>query len=290
MAVVLWTKYPASRRNEQAESGAPASDKQNPEQRSPSSTEQTAEKNSTANQPEENEAALPAPPPEKPLLVLNDAGGHVVVNQRGRLEGLHELPPDLRESVEQILATRTLRASPALTGWSTGAGDLRSELETQSTFAPLGPTDVVLETDRPTFHWRALGAANSYTVTVFDARLRQVATSGPVTGTEWTTANPLARGVTYSWQISAMKDGKRVVSPKPPLPEARFRILEQSTVVALARLKQSVGSSHLAMGVFYWKHGLLEDSEREFQALTKANPNSAVVKELLASIRFLRHR
>jgi len=39
------------------------------------------------------------------------------------------------------------------------------------------------------------------------------------------------------------------------------------------------------MGVFYWKHGLIEKAAREFRALAKANPNSTAVKELLASIR-----
>ena len=72
--------------------------------------------------------------------------------------------------------------------------------------------------------------------------------------------------------------------------EARFRILDQRAVVALAKLKESAGSSHLAMGVFYWKHGLIEESEREFQALAQANPNSTAVAELLASIRSLRRR
>ena len=127
-------------------------------------------------------------------------------------------------------------------------------------------------------------------MTIYDAKFREVGSSGPVTGTEWTTPNSLARGVTYSWQISALKDGEKVVSPKPPLPEARFRILDQRAVVALAKLKESAGSSHLAMGVFYWKHGLIEKSEREFQALAKANPNSTAVAELLASIRSLRRR
>ena len=102
--------------------------------------------------------------------------------------------------------------------------------------------------------------------------------------------NSLARGVTYSWQISASKDGETVVSPKPPLPQARFRILDQAAVLALANLKRSAGSSHLAMGVFYWKHGLIEDAEREFQALAAANPNSNVARELLKSVRALRRR
>ena len=284
MAVLLWTTYRASRQVERTATGSSESENQRPavekEHPSPASTGHATAENSPSNQPPVTR--------EQPLITLNDAGGQILVNQRGELEGLAELPPDLKESVERALATHRLRDSPAITGWSTGAGILRGELEKQDTFAPLGPTDVVLETDRPTFRWQALDAANNYTVTIYDASLRQVATSGPVTGIEWTTPNSLERGVTYSWQISALKDGKTIVSPKPPLPEARFRILDQRAVVALAKLKESAGRSHLVMGVFYWRHGLIEESEREFQALAQANPNSTAVAELLASIRSLR--
>lgn len=294
MAALLWATYPTSQRVEHAEAGPPASDKPSPvperEQPSPAPTAHTVQKISPANQLPEIRAALPTPPRGESLIVLNDAGGQVIVNPRGRLEGLPDLPPDLRESVEKALATRRLRASPALTEWSTDAGNLRSELEKQNTFAPLSPTDVVIETDRPTFRWRPLEQASDYIVTVYDAKLRQVGSSGPVTGTEWTIPHSLERGVTFSWQISALKDGKTVVSPKPPLPEARFKILDHPAVDALAKLKESAGSSHLAMGVFYWKHGLIEESEREFQALAKANPKSTAVKELLAGIRSLRRR
>jgi hypothetical protein len=266
-AVIWWARYPTARPVEKTETTP-----------SPAPSEHTTE--SAPSTPE-----LAKQPREEPLIVLNDAGGQVTVNQQGRLEGLHELPPDLRESVEKALATRQLRGSPALAGWTTGAANLRSGLEQQSTFAPLYPTDVVVETDRPAFRWRALEGGRDYVVTVFDDKLRQVATSGPVTGTEWTTPTALARGVTYSWQISAVKDGEKVVSPKPPLPEARFKILDHAAVAELAKLQKSAGSSHLVMGVFYWKHGLIEKSVREFRALAKANPNSAAVKELLASIR-----
>jgi len=285
-AVVLWTIYPAFRRVEQVQTGPPQSDKQahEKEQPSPASTQQqTTQTNSP---PGHAEAALR----EEPLIVLNDAAGQVTLNQRGRVEGLDELPPDLRESVGRALATHKLRASPALTGWSAGAGSLRGEVEGQSTLAPLDPTDVVIETDRPTFRWRALESARHYVVTIYDAKLRQVGSSGPITGTEWTTPNSLARGVTYSWQISASTNGQTIVSPKPPLPEARFRILDQAGVIALGKLKETAGSSHLAMGVFYWKHGLLEESEREFQALADANPNSTAATELLANIRSLRRQ
>jgi hypothetical protein len=275
MAILLWTTYRASRRVEHASTGSPESDRHvEKEQPSPAPTGHTTRENSPSNLPR-----------EEPLITLHDAGGQILVNQRGQLEGLDELPPELKESVERALATRRLRDSPALTGWSTGAGILRGEIEKQSTFAPLEPLDVVVETDRPKFRWQALGGARHYIVTIHNAKFREVAGSGPIVGTEWTIPNSLERGVTYSWQISAAsKDGKTVVSPKPPLPEARFRVLDQPAVAALANLRASAGSSHLVMGVFYWKHGLLEESEREFQALAKANPNSTVVAELLASI------
>jgi hypothetical protein len=274
---VVWTTYRASRRIDRAATGSSESEKQSPavdrEQPHP-----------------EKSPDLPTPPREEPLITLNDVGGQILVNQRGQLEGFDSLPPDLKESIERALATRRLRESPALTGWSTGAGILRSELEEQNTFAPLEPMDVVIETERPTFRWQALDGARSYIVTIHDAKFREVGSSGPIVGTEWAAPNSLERGGTYSWQISALKDGKTIVSPKPPLPEARFRILDKGAVVALAKLKKSAEGSHLVMGVFYWKHGLIEESEREFQALAKANPHSTAVTELLASIRSTLHR
>jgi hypothetical protein len=275
IAGFLWTTYRA-RRVEHA-----AVEKEQP---APASIEHPTPQNSASNQPREQSTLTH----EEPLLTLNDAGGQISVNRRGRLEGLDDLPPDLKDSVERALATRRLRDSPALTGWSTGAGILRSELEKQNTFAPLEPMDVVIESDRPRFRWQALEGARQYVVTIHDAKFREVGNSGPIAGTEWTTPNSLERGVTYSWQISALKDGQTIVSPKPPLREARFRILDQRAVVALAKLKKSAGNSHLVMGVFYWKHGLIEESEREFQALAKANPNSTAVAELLTSIRSIR--
>ena len=286
IAVVMWSIDPAPRPVEQA-TFTPTPNEQGPgkEQPSPSSTEHTAEKNSN----QSLNGALVIPPPEQTLVMVYDGNGQIVLTQRGRLEGVDDLPSDLRESVEQALATRRLPASEGLPSWYSGASNLRSDLNlsSRSTFVPLAPTGVVLETDRPTFRWGALDAAQDYTVTVYDAK-GQVATSGPVTGTQWTTPNSLARGITYSWQISALKDGEKVVSPQPPLPEARFKILDQPAVVMLAKLRETVGNSHLVMGVFYWKHGLIAESEREFQALAKANPKSAVVKALLANVRSFR--
>lgn len=292
MGVVLWAAYPAFRQAEQADIGPPPSNNptQGPvnEQPSPAPTEHIAQGTPPSIQPHKNGAIVPPPSNDQPLITVYDGNGQLVLTQRGRLEGLEELPQDLRASVERALTTPELPASPGLAGWSTDAGHLRGDTDLYGTFVPLAPTNVVVATDRPEFRWQALAAAQDYTVTIYDSNSRLVATSGPVTGTEWTTPTPLARGSVYSWQISAQKGGEKVVSPKPPLPEARFKVLDQRAFVTLAKLKKSVGRSHLAMGVFYWKHGLLAESEREFEALAKANPNSATVKALLASVRSIR--
>ena len=292
MAVVFWMTYPTSRRVEQATTLPPTPDqpKQGPEneQPSPSATVHSAQEPVPSDQLAKNGSTQPLPPSDQPRIVVYDANGQLVLTQRGRLEGLEDLPPDLRESVERALVTSRLPASPALSGFYSGASNLRGDVGPQTEFAPVAPTNVVVESDRPEFRWRALDAAQDYTVTIYDSNSRQVATSGPVTGTAWTTPTPLARGVTYSWQISALKGGERVVSPKPPLPEARFKILDQAAVTKLAKLRQTFGTSRLVMGVFYWKHGLIPESEREFQALAKANPKSAVVKALLANVRSIR--
>jgi len=51
-------------------------------------------------------------------------------------------------------------------------------------------------------------------------------------------------------------------------------------------LKKS--DSHLALGVFYAKVGLVTEAEREFQKLIQLNPQSELPRKLLQSVRNLR--
>ena len=286
-AVLWWTTSPASKSVQQAAvTDSPKSDSPAgaTEQPSPASSAYAPAKDPRSAADSGTFDSLPA----QPLVALYDAGGEIILDQRGRLEGLQDLPPDLKETIERTLVARQFRPSPALRGWLTDTNNLRSRSEPQNTFGPLSPMDVVIETDQPTFRWGALESAQHYVVTVYDDKFRKVSTSDPVSATEWTTPKSLARGVTYSWQITAAKGEETVVSPKPPAPQARFRVLDQRAVAVLTKLKEAAQRSHLAIGVFYWKNGLLAESEREFQALAAANPNSTVVKELLQSLRSIR--
>ena len=229
-------------------------------------------------------------PAKEPLVALNDGGRQITLDQDGRSTGLESLPSDLRATIENVLATRKLGLPPALFSLSAGAGKLRGNVETQDTIGLLTPVGVVVESDRPSFHWRALEGATEYIVTVHDSKLRLVENSGPVAGTEWSISKVLERGRVYSWQIRAVVNGVTVISPQPPAPDAQFKVLNKRAFEAIQTAKRVQGNSHLTMTVLYWKHGLIEAAEREAQALARTNPGSAFAAELLRSLRSLRRR
>ena len=67
----------------------------------------------------------------------------------------------------------------------------------------------------------------------------------------------------------------------------KFAILPTADLKELTRLKQS--DSHLALGAFYARTGLLDEAEREFQSLIKLNPDSELPRKLLQSVRRTRN-
>ena len=250
-------------------------------------------KESTSTGPSPEHRAQPSPDAEaneaeQPLIALNDGGQHVTLDERGHSTGLESLPHDLRRTVENVLATRKFRKSPALGHLSESTSRLRGRVEQQDTIVPLAPVGVVIESDLPTFRWRALEGASDYVVTVHDSKLRTIESSGPLAGTQWCITKPLERGLTYSWQIRAVKDGKTVISAKPPSPEARFKVLDQKALAEFENVRRMRRNTPLVMTVLYWKHGLMDAAEHELEALVKANPDSRVAAELLRSLRSLK--
>lgn len=286
VAVLLWTTNRTSPTVESTSNTAlPQSESTNKEPTS-ASVESPADKNVE----EANRAGQPKEPSEEPLVALNDGGARVTMDKHGQVEGLGSLTPDLRQAIERALTNRRLHSTKPLADLSVDPGRLRDSATEQNPFLPLTPVGTVIESDRPTFRWRRLEDERVYSVTIYDSQLRNVENSGPLEGTEWTVSTALRRGVTYTWQIRAVKDGTTIISPKPPAPDARFRVLDHATLTNLGNMKRLHGKSHLAMGVFYWKHGLVEEAEREFEALVSANRQSRVAAQLLASIRSLRPR
>lgn len=155
-------------------------------------------------------------------------------------------------------------------------------------FSVLAPVGSVLLSDRPAFRWSAMEGATGYVVEVYDDQFKLAASSPQLTSRSWTMPQSLSRGKVYSWQVKAIKDGQEVTSPRPPAPQAKFRILNQSKANELAKAKRAYASSHLTLGLLYADAGLLNEAEQEFRLLLRSNPNSPLARTLLRQVQALR--
>ncbi len=96
-------------------------------------------------------------------------------------------------------------------------------------------------------------------------------------------------GQVYSWEVAARKNEQKIVTPAPPAPEARFKILEQKVAVELDKALDKNPHSHFVSGVLLAGAGLLNEAEAEFQSLVKATPRSIAARKMLNDIRSKRN-
>jgi len=233
----------------------------------------------------------PTPPPTAPAVAqLNDGGGRLTLDREGRLTGAEALPPAYREMLKEALEGRRIERSPQLKGLSRPGSSLMGSEAEGSDFSVLGPVGDVLLDDRPTFRWSALGGATGYVVEVYDDRFNLVASSPQLTARSWAAPQALPRGKVYSWQVKALKDGQEVKSPRPPAPQARFRVLDRAKADEIARARRSYPSSHLTLALLYADAGLLKEAEHELRLLQRANPDSDLARTLLRQVQALRRR
>jgi hypothetical protein len=216
---------------------------------------------------------------------LKDNGREVGINARGELDGLGGLAPPARRAVIDALSGEKLQRPRVLEELSAPPITLMGERGGEPSFRLRGPRGVVVTTSRPTLRWGPLAGASGYTVSVFDAEFNRVAKSAPQAGTVWRVSAPLAHGRLYSWEVTALRDGREITSPVAPAPRAQFKILEAEAVRELASLERRRPRSRLALGVTYARFGLLAEAEREFQTLSKENPRSPLARNLLRIVR-----
>src|SRR5262249_50738671 len=236
----------------------------------------------------------PAPQPEEieDTLVaqLNDGGGMMVLDRDGKLSGAESLPPSYRQLVKRALIDQQLQKPPSLEGLTRpGASAIRSGDNQGGKFSVIEPAGKVVLSDQPTFRWSPLAGATSYVVEIYDDKVALAAASPQLVDQSWTVPQSLKRGAVYSWQVTAVKDGQEFVTPSAPAPAAKFFILDQAKANELIQARRTYASSHLTLALLYEEAGMLDEAERELRSLQKANPDSEIVKRLMANLRALRN-
>ena len=211
------------------------------------------------------------------------------MDQESGLSGVDNLPSHIQQLVKGALSNRRLEKSPLLSGLTRPVSSLMGGAGAQDNqFSIVEPIGKVTLSDRPTFRWSGLQGATGFIVEVYDEKFSLATSSPQISGTTWTPLQPLSRGGVYSWQVKAIKDGKEIISPQPPAPQAKFRVLDQAKTAELEQAQRAYASSHLTLGLLYSQAGMLDEAERELRALQKANPNSEIVRQSLADLRAMR--
>jgi hypothetical protein len=231
----------------------------------------------------------PTPPPQM-VAQLNDGGGQLALNQQGELSGAEGLPPAYRKMLKEALTAPRIERSSELKGLSRPPSALKGDGNDGGNFSVIEPAGKVIMTDRPAFRWSPMEGASAYVVEVYDSQFNLVTSSPQVKGNSWTPQQALPRGRVYSWQVKAIKDGQEFTSPRPPAPQAKFRVLDQAKAGELIKTRRAYPSSHLVLGLLYAEAGLLDEAEREFRLLQKANPGSEVARTLLRQVQALRRQ
>jgi hypothetical protein len=199
------------------------------------------------------------------------------------------LPPPSASAVEEALNVPELSKPQILIDLSRPSIKFMGERAEQPPFALIGPLAEVIAEDQPTLRWKVLSGANSYVVSVFDTQFQKVMESPRLTTTEWKLPVPLGHGATYSWQVAALRGNQQITAPVAPAPRAEFRVVDTETLEQLKVVRTQHPDAHLTLGVLYARAGLLNDAEREFQALVKENPESDVASKLLHSVQVWQH-
>jgi anti-sigma factor RsiW len=230
----------------------------------------------------------PGPAPVPVVAQLKDGEGQLTLDREGKLSGAGDLPPAYQSMLQETLATQRIERSSQLKGLTRPPSSLMSTDKQRSDFSLIEPVGKVVMADKPTFRWSPMEGATSYVVEVYDSKFNLAASSPQLTGHSWAARQSLSRGKVYAWQVKAIKDGQEFTSPRPPAPQAKFRILDQEKANELAKARRTYASSHLALGLLYAEAGLLKEAEQELRALQKANADSEIVRSLLRQVQALR--
>jgi len=208
-------------------------------------------------------------------------GGTITVDKSGKVYGLDDVPSPTRDEIARVLLTERLEPPAILK--KLGAQDARLRgSEDDQPFKLLSPARTVVISNRPTLKWEQLARVTSYKVYVTDRAGNVVAKSDDLSSdnTSWAPPKPLKRGEIYTRTVVGVVDGKEVVSPGPAAPEMKFHVLSTNSLQRLNQLKRA--RSHLALGVFYAKVGMVSEAEREFQTLVKNHPRAEAAAKLLS--------
>jgi hypothetical protein len=230
----------------------------------------------------------PSQSSKETVATLKDGPNEIALDKSGNVTGVESLPAESRVAVKSALEGGELNRPEVLDEVATPQASVRGPNEDEEPIRMAYPTNAVIAEAKPKFRWAASKTAAAYRIEIADEGFHQVAKSQdlPADTLSWTPASVLKRGVVYSWTIRAVNQNGELSSVTS---QGKFKVLAEDGNRRLNRLKIT-SRSHLALGLFYAREGVIAQAEREFGVLVKENPDSSVAKRLLSEVRSWRKR
>lgn len=222
------------------------------------------------------------------LVALKDGPNEITLDRGGNVIGLPSSASESRQAVKQALSGEPLARPDIVDELTTAEVSVRAPTGNEERIRIAYPANSVILENQPTLRWHVSKTAESYRVVIADETFRQIAESEdlPATSRNWTPPTQLKRGAIYTWTIRAVN---KAGEPSALTSQGKFKVLGDDEVRQLNRLKYG-SQSHLALGLFYAREGMIAEAEREFGILMKQNPDSSVAKRLLTNVRSWRRR
>lgn len=197
------------------------------------------------------------------------------------LPGFRVLTQDQQSQVRAALAAGVADPPPWLDALAGRTEVLMGPDAPPAPFRLKAPVATAVRDDRPRLEWQPLAGARAYEVAIADERLQTVAASAEINATSWSPVEPLPRGHTYAWQVTAHRGADSVTVPVAPAPPARFLVLDAETVARLESLERAHASSHLLLGIVLLEAGARDDARRHLEAVPATDPHAAVARRTL---------
>ena len=156
-------------------------------------------------------------------------------------------------------------------------GDLPANPDTTLLY----PVSEAVEERQPILKWRSEGNETAEII-LLDAARREVAHSGPISGTDWLVPVPLERGAVYSWEVRTPASGAMVR-------QASFRVLSEADQQKLAAAR-TAGSPPMAIGEIARDMGALAEAQRQFAEALRKNPADQAAASRLREVQRMRGR
>ncbi|MBS1808819.1 MAG: hypothetical protein JST84_11550 [Acidobacteria bacterium] len=221
-------------------------------------------------------------PEETVIASLRDHAGMIAITKTGNLEGIPSVTGELRGDIVAALRTGKLKKPTILNDLAHDVDTVRGKPTDQAATRLLTPVGITVLSNRPLLHWQPVEKAIGYEVEIADGRGNEIARSErlPAATQRWQPPQALPRGTMYTWTVRAIREEPATTAL--PL-TCRFRVLGTMEARELARLKAQA-NSHLVLGMFYVRVGMLPEAQQEFKALAHQNPDSPLARKLLQTV------